>query len=101
MDIDVSKLPSQSSTKVDRLFITVYLTESLEKPGFKGFAKSLTSFDQKGPFDVLPMHENFVTEFTKKIEIIPEEGDKVLYPDSKGVIEVANNIVRVFLEENK
>lgn len=101
MEIDVSKLSSQSNIKADRLFVTVYLTQGLEKPGFKGFAKSLTSFDQKGPFDVLPMHENFVTQFTKKLEIVPEEGDKVSYPDSTGVIEVANNIVRVFLEENK
>lgn len=101
MEIDVSKLSSQSNIKADKLFVTVYQTQQLEKPGFKGFAKSLTSFDQKGPFDVLPMHENFVTEFTRKLEIVPEEGDKVAFQNVNGVIEVANNIARVFLEEKK
>ncbi len=99
MDIDVTKLSTASKYKIDRLFVTVYLTDKLEKPGFKGFAKSLTSFDKKGTFDVLPMHENFVTEFSKNLEIIPEEGEKVSYQNSTGVIEVANNVVRVFLEE--
>lgn len=101
MDIDVSKLTSQSEIKVDRLFVTVYLTQSLEKLGFKGFAKSLTSFDNQGPFDVLPKHENFVTEFSKKLEISPEDGEKIAYPNSSGVMEVANNIVRIFLENKK
>ncbi len=101
MEIDVSKLSSQSNIKTDKLFVTIYLTKELEKPGFKGFAKSLTSFDQKGPFDVLPMHENFVTEFTKKLEVIPEEGDKVEYHNVNGVVEVANNIARVFVKEKK
>lgn len=101
MDIDVSKLPSRPEVTVDRLFVTVYLTNSLEKPGFKGFAKSLTTFDTKGPFDVLPMHENFVTQFTRKLEIVPEEGQKVAYENVSGVIEVSGNVARVFLEEVK
>jgi len=99
MDIDVSKLTTTSKFKIDRLFITVYLTNNLEKPGFKGFAKSLSSLDTTGPFDVLPMHENFVAEFEKKIEIVPEEGEKIVYQDFEGVIEVANNIVRIFMDK--
>ncbi len=101
MDIDVTKLSTASTFKIDRLFVTVYVTDKLEKPAFKGFAKSLTSFDNKGTFDVLPMHENFVTQFSKKLEIVPEEGEKLVYQNSTVVIEVANNVVRVFLEEKK
>lgn len=101
MDIDVTKLSTASTFKIDRLFITVYVTNQLEKPGFKGFAKSLTAFDSKGTFDVLPMHENFVTEFEKKLEIVPEVGDKVVYSNTIGVIEIASNVVSVFLEEVK
>ena len=101
MDIDVSKLSTGPKTNVNKLFVTVYLTNTLEKPAFKGFVKSLTSYDDSGPFDILPMHENFVTQFKKKLEIVPEEGEKVVYSNSNGVIEVASNIARVFLEEVK
>lgn len=99
MDIDVSKLSTAPKFKIDRLFVTVYLANQLEKPGFKGFAKSLSTRDKAGPFDVLPMHENFVTQFENKLEIIPEEGEKIIYKDYYGVIEVANNIVRIFLDK--
>lgn len=99
MDIDVSKLSTASKFKIDRLFVTVYIANELEKPGFKGFARSLSSKDKVGPFDILPMHENFVTEFESKIEIIPEEGEKVVYQNFEGVIEVANNIVRIFMDK--
>lgn len=99
MDIDVSKLSTSSKFKIDRLFITVYQANQLEKPGFKGFAKSLSSKDKAGPFDVLPMHENFVTQFEGRLEIIPEEGEKIVYQNFDGVIEVANNIVRIFMDK--
>lgn len=99
MDIDVSKLTTNPNIKVNKLFVTVYQTNSLQKPGFKGFVKYLTSFDKKGPFDILPMHENFVTEFNKHLELLPEQGEKITYQNVGGVIEVANNIVRVFLTE--
>ncbi len=98
MDIDVSKLSSQSNIKTDRIYVTVFLTNSLQEQGFRGFAKSITSADTNGPFDVLPNHENFVTNFSKKLEITPLEGDKIAFNDKKGVMEVGNNVVRIFLE---
>lgn len=98
MDIDVSKLPTSPSIDVNRLFITVYLTDSLQNLGFKGFAKSISSVNKQGPFDILPAHENFVTEFSNKLDILTDSGEKVSYANSRGVLEVANNIVRVYLE---
>ena len=97
MDIDVSKLSTQSRTPVNRLFVIVYLSSSPEKPSFKGFVKSISSFDVKGPFDVLPQHENFVTQFGRELKLVTEEGEKVSYPVKDGVLEVANNIARAFL----
>lgn len=101
MEIDVSKLSSQSNVKVDKLFVTVFLTDYLGKDGFKGFAKSLTSANTKGPFDILPSHENFVTRFSKVLEIITLDNQKVSYNEKSGIIEVANNIVRVFIEDKE
>lgn len=101
MEIDVTKIPSQPALKVDKIFVTVFLGESLEKSGFKGFAKSVSSFDTQGPFDVLPNHENFVTKFSKSLEIVPLEGEKIKYRDQEGIIEVANNVVRIFTEKKE
>ena len=101
MDIDVTNLTTRPKIDVDKLFVSVYLTYSLHEPGFKGFAKSISSFDSKGPFDVLPAHESFVTEFTDKIEIVPVEGEKISYDQVRGVLEIADNVARIFLEEAK
>lgn len=98
MDIDVSKLPTTSTVKTDRLYIKVFLTNNLQEPGFQGFVKSLTTQDKAGPFDILPDHENFVTSFSKGLRIVPEQGEPIDYKDKTGVIEVANNVVRVFLK---
>ena len=99
MDIDVSKLPTASKYKVDRLFATVYTLGSLQKPPFQGFVRSISSVDTKGPFDILPTHENFITQFSNKLEILPEAGDKISFEQPTGVIEVANNVVKIFLKK--
>jgi F0F1-type ATP synthase epsilon subunit len=99
MDIDVSKLPTTSKYKVDKIYVTVYPLQNLHKASFAGFAKSITSRDSKGPFDILPSHENFITFFSKKLEIVTEKGEKVVFDKANGVIEVANNVVKVFLKE--
>ncbi len=99
MDIDVSKLPTSSKFRVDILYVIVFQTNSLGKEAFKGFAKSISSFDQKGQFDILPIHENFVTKFSNGLKIETEKGEKVAFDKKNGVIEVANNIVRVFIED--
>ena len=101
MDIDVSKLPTTSKYKVDRLFATVYSLGSLQKPPFQGFVKSISSVDKKGPFDILPTHENFISQFTGKLEIVPETGEKITFDKAAGVVEVANNIVKIFLKKDE
>jgi len=99
MDIDVSNLNTRPTIDVDKLFVSVYLTNSLHESGFKGFVKSISAFDQKGPFDILPAHENFVTEFTNKLQIVPVEGEKIVFEPAKGILEIADNVARVFLEK--
>ncbi len=101
MEIDISSLTTRPTVDADRIFVSVYLTNSLQEAGFKGFAKSISSFDEKGPFDILPSHENFVTEFSQSLEIVPFVGEKIHYSGIKGVLEVADNVVRIFLENKK
>ncbi len=98
MDIDVTKLPAQATNELDRLFVTVYSVDKPQNPSFKGFAKSVSAQDGRGSFDVLPQHENFVTGFSGLVTIIREDGGLVTNTAKDGVIEVANNIVRIFLK---
>jgi len=101
MEIDVSKLTTSPQTQVERLYVTVFSTDSIQKIAFKGFAKSVTCLDHKGPFDVLPRHENFVSKLSKSVKIVRENGEIANFEVAEGVIEVANNIVRIFLNEVK
>lgn len=98
MDIDVTKLPVEPGTNVGRLFATVYLASSPQTPAFKGFVKSVSSRNQKGDFDLLPSHENFVSPVEESVTIISENGESVSYNFNSGVIEVANNVARIFLK---
>lgn len=100
MDIDVTKLAPVSQYKVDRLFVTVYPLGKIQENSFQGFAKSVSSADPQGPFDILPTHENFITHFRDKLEIVREDGQKINFESPSGVIEVADNIVKVFLQKN-
>lgn len=101
MDIDVSKLPATSQFKVDRLFVTVYKLGSLQEPSFQGFVKSISSSSTKGPFDILPTHENFITQFSQKLQIVPETAEPINYDNCSGVIEVANNVVKIFMKKKE
>ena len=98
MDIDVTKLPVEPDINVGRLFATVYLASSPQTPAFKGFVRSVSSQNQKGYFDILQAHENFVSPVVKSVTILPEEGPTVNYNFGSGVIEVANNVIRIFLK---
>lgn len=99
MDIDVSKIAATSTFKVDRLFVTVYPLGKVQEIAFQGFARSVSSVDLKGPFDILPTHENFITQFRNKLEVIREDGQRISFDKTTGVIEVANNVVKVFLQK--
>lgn len=98
MDLDVSKLTTKAKYDINKLFVSIYLTNGLDRPSFKGFAKSVSTNDEKGPFDVLPGHENFVAKIGKGLDVITEAGEKVHFDSKSGVVEVADNIVRVFLD---
>lgn len=65
---------------------------------FKGKVKSISSFNSEGPFDVLPMHENFVTMINQKVVMVDEAGNKREFALEKALLEASNNIVKIFIE---
>ena len=59
--------------------------------------RAITSFNEKGVFDVLPQHENFISVVKDKIIIHTKDGqDKEMKIDN-GVLKVHENEVHIFL----
>ncbi len=59
--------------------------------------RALTSYNERGIFDVLPEHENFISVIRGKIIIHQLDGkDKEMKIDT-GVLKVYKNEVRIFL----
>lgn len=60
-------------------------------------AKSVTSYSDKGAFDILPQHANFITLIKKSITIVYSDGKKEVFPIENGVMKVASNEVYIYV----
>ena len=69
-----------------------------EQMAYEGFVKSLTSSNSEGTFDILPMHENFVTVVEGKVVVVDEGGKTRDFEVGKAVIEASNNFIKVFVQ---
>lgn len=78
----------------NRLFVRVRDINSII---FEGYVKALTSINDRGLFDILPFHTNFISIIKEKIIIHKEDGTKQEIPIDAGVLKQLNNTVQVFL----
>lgn len=78
------------------LFLDVIILSS-DKTYFLGKAKSVSSKNKLGPFDVLPLHENFISMLRDKVTVVDLAGKKTVVSCDQGILEVADNRVRVFI----
>lgn len=65
---------------------------------FDGDVKYLTSENDKGKFDVLPLHENFISLIQKYITFYKLDGEKQTMEIPNGVMHVANNAVQCYID---
>jgi len=71
--------------------------QTREGVSFNDKVKAITSFNEKGIFDVLPKHENFISIIKDKIIIHTTDGkDKEMKIDN-GVLKVYENEAHIFL----
>ena len=63
---------------------------------FKGIVDSISSFNEKGPFDILPVHENFITIIKGKVVSVANGKSQDFLLDL-GIMKVTGNVVHVFL----
>ncbi len=71
--------------------------KSPEMVYFEGEAQAVSSFNDKGPFDVLPMHTNFIS-LVKNMVIIHQKNNisRQIKIDG-GILRVFHNNVHIFL----
>lgn len=80
--------------KARKIFVTI---KSPEKVFFDGEAKALSSVNEKGKFDILPYHENFITIVNTTL-LVHGEGEKTQeFQIDSGILKAWENKVQVFL----
>jgi F0F1-type ATP synthase epsilon subunit len=69
----------------------------LKAENFSGLARSVSSKNSLGNFDILPKHINFITLIFDELIIQTQEKRKIVYKFQRGVLEVSENKVKIFL----
>lgn len=85
MDQNVSNTP---------LMVTVKTPESVL---FEGEAEAITSLNEKGVFDILPLHENFITIINQTLTIHEKNKTKKDFTVESGIVKVTQNNVRIYV----
>lgn len=88
---------NMSITKSTSSPLHVY-TRDKKKTFFKGDAFSLTSVNDKGVFDVLPEHANFISLIKDYVIVDKGKPQEIKIMISSGVLKVARNQVDIFLD---
>ena len=79
------------------LEVKVFCSPVIEKEPFAGEAEAVSSQNKLGKFDILPKHTNFITLIFSNLTINTFGKKKIAYQFEKGVLEVSENKVNVFL----
>ncbi len=84
--------------KPNALYLSIYSPNYKKELEFSGYIKSLSSVNEKGPFDILPTHENLATVALGTIVIVDEADKRVEFNVQKAVVDVSENLIKVFVE---
>lgn len=71
--------------------------QTKEGVSFNDQVKAITSYNEKGIFDVLPQHENFISIVKDKIVIHFKDGKTQEMKIDNGVLKVYENEAHIFL----
>lgn len=85
------------SEKEENLFVEIYFPAEAEKEIFKTEARSVSSKNRLGRFDILPQHINFATLIFDELTIETREKEKIQHQFKRGVLIVKENKVTIFL----
>ncbi len=83
--------------KEEVLNVKLFWLPIIKEISFQGKAKSVSSKNTLGDFDILPKHTNFITLIFEKLTIVTPDRQKITYQFKRGVLEVSKNKVNIFL----
>lgn len=78
------------------LIITIKRRDGILVQGDDFFA--LSSTNERGVFDILPQHANFITMVKEKVILHKKDGTKQEIPLKSGVLHVTNNVIEVYID---
>ena|SRR3989338_2922639 len=84
----------QSPKSNNQIHLTVMNFEDIV---YEGNVIALSSENEQGVFDILPLHTNFISIIRKKITLYESEGVKKDIPIKTGILKAIENNVSVFL----
>ena len=70
---------------------------SREGTVYNGKVLSLTSYNDRGKFDILELHANFVSLIYKEIDIIDVKGNKQTIKIEKALLKNKDNNVEIYI----
>lgn len=88
----------QVQTKPNALYAVIFVPTYKKQLGFAGYVRSFSSVDERGAYDILPGHENFVTVAQGNAVIFDEAGKRYDFTLGKAVVEVSENVLKVFVD---
>lgn len=83
--------------RTDLLYTIIYPPNYKKELRFAGYARSFSGVNEKGPFDILPQHENFVSVISGPITILDDKGVRRQFIVENAVVEASGNLVKVFV----
>ncbi|MEX0617056.1 MAG: hypothetical protein WD231_04595 [Candidatus Woykebacteria bacterium] len=88
---------NQEVVTKNELDVSILWHSFTRDPDYKGKASSISTQNDLGPFDVLPQHANLISLIKDRIIVRTVDGKGVNYQFRNGVLEVSNNVVKIFL----
>lgn len=79
------------------LEVKVLCSPVIGKEPFRGKAEAVSSQNKLGKFDILPEHTNFITLIWGTLIIYTPDKKNFTYQFKRGLLEVSENKVNVFL----
>lgn len=73
------------------------MIQNREEVIFEGRVSTISSYNEKGKFDILPQHANFISLLNKSLEYTTTNGQSQEIPVSNGILKVAQNKVEIYL----
>jgi F0F1-type ATP synthase epsilon subunit len=78
-------------------YVIHVVIQDLARTVFEGDVSAISSINEKGPFDILSFHENFISLIKDQITLTHLEGAKQQIKLNAGVLRNMDNVVQIFI----